>query len=421
MQRREFLKTSAAVASAAMLPWRETLAQQTRPTTRPMDFEVSASLYAWELHDEGVENVLDNLQKMAAVNSVYLVAVMHPEKRPLTSDAFPHNPVRKTWMAEDSRAYWHPDLSRYGRIKPKLSDFDWLNQTDWVKTLNTAARKRGIKTGAEISHTVVDKIRAEGELADVMQRDIRGNIAQQQLSTTSPQRYLHPVCHNNSDGREYILNLFRDLAANYDLDYIQWCTIPFDQGGADKGACFCDSCIKQAATENFDLAAARAVLLKDPMAQPQLDQWRKFRCTSLARMYANINTAVHQINPKIDLRFNIYFRNPMDWGVDLKMIRPHLNSLRVMEYTEQQGNPAAMVQKTRWLNDMRNQIGPDFPILSAIAVRPKATPELIRQGVQIAVDCGVSGITLGHYDGAEFPMLRAIRQGLVNAKIPVSS
>jgi hypothetical protein len=27
------------------------------------------------------------------------------------------------------------------------------------------------------------------------------------------------------------------------------------------------------------------------------------------------------------------------------------------------------------------------------------------------------GITLGHYDGAEFPMLRAVRKGLTAAKV----
>jgi hypothetical protein len=266
---------------------------------------------------------------------------------------------------------------------------------------------------------VIDKERNEGEFADCMQRDIHGAICRRQLSATSPQRYLQPVCPNSPDGRQYILNLFCDLAANYDLDYLQWCTIPFDQGGPDQGGCFCDSCIKTAQAEGFDLAKAREVLLKDPAAKPEADRWQKFRCDSLARLYKDINAAVHQIKPKMDLRFNLYFRNEAAWGLDLKLVRPHLNSLRVMEYTEQKGDPAAMVQKREWLTAVRGNIGTDFPILSAIAVRPKATPELIRQGVQIAVDCGVAGITLGHYDGAEFPMLRAIRDGLGDAKIPV--
>jgi len=30
------------------------------------------------------------------------------------SPVSPHNPVRKTWQAEDSRVYWLPDMKRYG-------------------------------------------------------------------------------------------------------------------------------------------------------------------------------------------------------------------------------------------------------------------------------------------------------------------
>ena len=159
--------------------------------------------------------------------------------------------------------------------------------------------------------------------------------------------------------------------------------------------------------------------MKDPSTQPEADRWQKFRCDSLARFYRDINAAVHQIKPKLDMRFNLYFRNELASGVDLKLVRPHLNSLRVMEYAEQRGDPAAMPQKRQWLTHVRDSIGPNFPLLSAIAVRPRATPELIRQGVQIAVECGVAGITLGHYDGAEFPMLRAIRDGLADAKVVV--
>ena len=35
------------------------------------------------------------------------------------------------------------------------------------------------------------------------------------------------------------------------------------------------------------------------------------------------------------------------------------------------------------------------------------------------MECGMDGITLGHYDGAEFPMLRAIREGLKDAGVEV--
>lgn len=375
-------------------------------------FEVSASLYAWDLHDEGIEKILDNLQEMAAVNSVYLIALMHYEKRPLTSPVFPHNPVRKSWQAEDSRIYWHPDMKRYGRIKPRLSDYDWLNHTDWLKVLVEAARKRGLKTGVELSHTVLDAERANTEFIDCVQRDINGKP-----------RVIwgrgYPICLNSPDARQYVLALFSDLAANYDVDYAQTCTLPFMPGGVSTGGCFCANCLRAAKDSGFDLEKAKQVLRANPKAQPELDRWQKFRHDSVARYYRTMHEGIHAIRPRIDLRFNDCFRNLADWGVDLRGLKPHLDSVRVMEYSEQKGDPAAMKDKREWLTTERRALGMDFRIVSAIAVRPKATPELIRQGVRIAVECGMDGITLGHYDGAEFAMLRAIREGLKEAGAPI--
>jgi len=400
--RRSFLRLAGVTAAAAAAPTSEGAA------ARP-PFEVSASLYAWDLHDEGIEKILDNLQQMSAVNSVYLVALMHYERRPLTSPEFTHNPVRKMWQAEDSRVYWLPDMKRYGRIKPRLSDFDWLNQTDWLQTLVEAVRKRGLKTGVEISHTVLDLERAKGEFIDCVQRDINGE----------PEVFgrTYPICPNSPDARQYVLNLFKELATRYDVDYLQSCTLPFMRGGADKGGCFCENCVKAAKEFGFDLVKAKAVLKQNPTAQPELGQWQEFRRESLARYYKVMHDGIHAIRKNADLRFNDAF-NGANWGLDVKRLKPHLDSIRVCDYSEQSGDPARMKDKREWLTRERAAVGPDFPIVSAVAVRPKATPELIREGVKIAVECGMNGITLGHYDGAEFPMLRAIRDGLkANGKL----
>ncbi len=387
--RRFFLQFAGMTAAAAAAP---------RPA-----FEVSASLYAWDLHDEGVEKILDNLQQMAAVNSVYLIALMHYERRPLTSPEFTHNPVRKMWQAEDSRAYWLPDMKRYGRIKPRLSDFDWLNQTDWLQTLVEAARKRGLRTGVEISHTVIDGERAKGEFIDCVQRDINGRPI-----VFGP---TYPICPNSPDARQYVLNLFSDLAARYDVDYLQTCTLPFMRGGVEKGGCFCENCVKAGKEFGFDLVKAKTVLKLNPTAQPELGQWREFRKESLARYYKVMHDGIHAIRRGAELRFNDCFNGPA-WDLDVKPLKPYLDSIRVCDYSEQTGDPARMKDKREWLTRERAAVGQDFPMVSAIAVRPKATPELIREGVKIAVECGMNGITLGHYDGAEFPMLRAIRDGL---------
>jgi hypothetical protein len=60
-----------------------------------------------------------------------------------------------------------------------------------------------------------------------------------------------------------------------------------------------------------------------------------------------------------------------------------------------------------------------MPFLSAIGIRPKATPEIIRQGVVVSAECGVDGLTMGHYDGASFKNLRAIKEGMELADVEI--
>jgi hypothetical protein len=222
----------------------------------------------------------------------------------------------------------------------------------------------------------------------------------------------HPVCLNHPDVRAYVCGLFEDLVANYPIDYVQTCMIPFAEGDPSKGGCFCENCVREAKAHGFDLEAARRVLLDNPQAVSETAEWQAFRVASVVRWYEIMHKAAHSIRPQIDFRFNAFMRHGAPWGVDLKAMKPQLDSLRLMEYSEQKGSETAMESKRQWLTEARQMLGPAFPILSAIAVRPKATPALIREGVRIARQCGMDGITLGHYDGAEFPMLRAVREGL---------
>jgi hypothetical protein len=404
LTRRDFVKLAGAAAVGSAL------APGLRAAPAPRPFEVSASLYAWDLHDEGVERVLDNLQGMAAVNSVYLIGVMHPERRPLGGGVFPHNPVRTTWTAEDARCYWHPEAARYGRIHPRLSDHAWLNQTDWLRVLVDAARRRGLRVGVENSHALVDKQRAEGEFADCVERNVHGEI-------THVRTWLRPLCPNHPDVSVYAANLFGDAVANYGLDYVTSAIVSFDEGGPGRGACFCASCHREAEAEGIDFARLQQVLLANPAAEPERTTWQDFRQRSAARFYAGIHERVHALKPNVDVRYSQHMANPADWGIKLSVLQPHLDSIRIQEYSEQTGNPALMAGKRAMLAGARTELGPDFPVHSAIAVRLKATPELIREGIRIAVETGMNGVTLGHYDGATFPMLRAVRSGLTDAGI----
>jgi hypothetical protein len=117
----------------------------------------------------------------------------------------------------------------------------------------------------------------------------------------------------------------------------------------------------------------------------------------------------------------MHAKNPRDFGVDIVQLKPHLDALRIQDYSEQTGQGAAMNGKRSWLTEERGNMGPEFNLVSGVAVRPRATPELIRQGVKIAVETKMNGIMLGFYDGADFPNLRAVRAGLADAGLPVAA
>ena len=414
--------------------------------------EVVASLYAWDLLDEGLESILDTLQEQACVNSTYLVALMHDEKRPLTDFYYPHNPVRKVYWTEDSRAYWSvsPDAYRDSRIKPLTSQNDKLSNVDWLQVLIAGSRARGMTVGAELSHTWVDKERLRGDLSDILQCDIYGN------------RFNMRICPNHPDVRAYGKALYIDLATHYDIDFIQTCFVGFHAGkpnawggsrepevirlvGLAAGGCFCQHCQQAAETsgldwdaltgrlrwwaDSFDIYNHRAAfdlkLLRASSTTatallaecPELHAFVKFRIDSLTSFFTEIEQTVHSVRPEIDLRFNHFARYPELMGLDLKAVGRKMNSIRSSDYAEQSGDPAQLAFKRAYLHSIRRAIGPEKYFLSAISPRPKATPELVKQGIRVSAEAGADALTIGHYDGAWPECIRAIGEGLEEAGI----
>lgn len=410
--------------------------------------EIAASLYPWDIADEGIDRVLDTLQERTYCNSAYLIALMHHEKRPLTDYYYPHNPKRKTYFPEDSRAYWQPDWDHYAdsRIKPVVSTRDFLKDKDWLEVLIAATRARGMRTGVEISHTPLDKERAATEFSDCIQQDIFGNRLGQRL------------CPNSPDARTYIIKLFTDVA-RYDVDMIQTCMLLYASGHANVGnpelnrlmgiflgGCFCDNCGRAAESKGLDWQAIKrrarqlADVLKGSspegfhainlirgsnltaeaflMEEPLLYEWLRLRIESVTALFKDIYEAVKAVKPNIDLRYNHHTFYPEVQGLDLRAMSPYLDSIRSSNYSEQLGKVEEMENKRKMLLNMRRAIG-DLPMNSAIAVRPKATPELVRMGVRISAECGADGISLGHYDGAWYEHLDAIKQGIEEAQIEI--
>ncbi|MDK1031603.1 MAG: hypothetical protein QGD94_06330, partial [Planctomycetia bacterium] len=251
------------------------------------------------------------------------------------------------------------------------------------------------------------------------------------------------------------LSLFVELASRYDIDYIQTCLVPYLAGrsprgssseagkvmGTALGGCFCPHCAKAAGETGLDFEKIKSDMLpladsisKPTLAQshemsllaasntsatailienPSLYQWLLFRRHSLTRFFNEVHDRVHAAKATIDLRFNAFICSNQELnGLDLRALKPHLDSIRSSDYSEQSGEAARLEDKRKWLLSVRRAVGDEMHFLSAIGVRPKATPDLIRQGDIVSLQCGGDGITMGHYDGASFSNLRAIKEGL---------
>ena len=130
-----------------------------------------------------------------------------------------------------------------------------------------------------------------------------------------------------------------------------------------------------------------------------------------------MSAAIHAANPKVDFRFNTCWDQAQLIGLDLTKVGEHIDSVRMMDYSEQSGSEEAVRNKSKWLANVRRQVGEDKTIISAIAPRAKATPELIKLGIRTVALGGADGLSFGFYDGATIERLRAIKQGMAEAEV----
>jgi len=380
------------------------------------EFEVGTQIRAWTIKDEGMDHILDNMQQMCGINNLYMIVMMHTEHRPFQAPEFPHNPARDTWQAEDSRVTFSPDWDRYGQVKPLQSDVEWIRETDWLQLMIDACRKRNMAVGAEVSHFPIPKSLIKSH-PDWQQRKIDGRS----WSTSG-------FCPNNPVVREYVIALFGDLAANYDLDYIQTCQhLFYGNNSIDKGGtCFCRHCVAEAKTIGFDLEAVIPRLRANQDSQPEKANWLRLRRHSTTEFYRLISEEIKRVrqNPKCHLRYNdtYPFRRWIleDCGMHLDEVAPHLGTLVHQDHEEQKGKPHEdFANRKTWLTKSRRLVGPDLPIVCGIAPRMKATPELVKRGIKVALEhpAKVAGLAFKHYDGASFGLMRAFKQGMIEAGV----
>src|SRR6478609_2297991 len=103
----------------------------------------SIFMFATDLHDEGFDTVLDNVQQRAGLHGATLACAYHHAR-----DIFPHNPVRKVRFLEGGTVFFRPDPARYAglRIQPQVSRL--ASEMDILADLMARAGRRGMAVRA---------------------------------------------------------------------------------------------------------------------------------------------------------------------------------------------------------------------------------------------------------------------------------
>ncbi|MBN2292335.1 MAG: hypothetical protein JXM70_07915 [Pirellulales bacterium] len=162
--------------------------------------DISICLFAWDLCDEGVEEVLGRVADMGAT-SLYLAATYHAGWFVL-----PHNPKRKCHFAEDGVAYFQPQETLYEGtpLKPKVAGI--AADTDWFTEAGQLLDRFGLRMTA---WTVCNHNTPLGlKHPEHTVRNAFGDY------------YPHALCPASRAVRDYVRALSVDLASRYPLQSI---------------------------------------------------------------------------------------------------------------------------------------------------------------------------------------------------------
>jgi hypothetical protein len=147
--------------------------------------------FATDLHDEGIEALLDTVSERGGVGGVTVAASYHHGR-----DIFPHNPARKVHFLEGGAVFFRPESSNYpGRIQPHVSGL--AREHDVLAELRDEADRRSM----EVHHWVVflHNTTLGTRYPDCAVKNAFGDV------------YVTDLCPANPEVRRYAVSLVADV------------------------------------------------------------------------------------------------------------------------------------------------------------------------------------------------------------------
>lgn len=221
--------------------------------------EASAFAFASDLADEGVGDVLGNLQDRGGLNAITPAFVYHAAR-----DVFPHNPRRKVSLRDSGEFFFRPDPAFYEglRIQPQVSAL--ARERDVLAETCRAAVSRGLAVNAWTVFLHADR---GGEYPDCAPRNAFGDL------------YPADFCPANPDVRAFVRALVADVC-RYEVSTVLAESLHYhglehgyhheryfvELGARARyllGLCFCDHCLAAARRSGVSGEAARESVRKE--------------------------------------------------------------------------------------------------------------------------------------------------------------
>jgi hypothetical protein len=249
--------------------------------------------FATDLGDEGIETVLDNVQRRGGLDGLTVAAAYHEGR-----DVFPHSPVRKVRFLEGGAVFFEPGRALRGvRLQPPVSEAAHV-----LPEVVAAADRRGMPVRA---WTV---FLHNGALAaahpDCAPENAFGD------------RYVTDLCPAHPDVREFAIALATDIArlgiAGICAESLHYHAL--EHGYAHEryfvplgprvryllGLCFCEHCLGAARANGVDGEAVRnrargeierAFVGESPDGDPEHDEYAQVREQVVTSLVADVAAA----------------------------------------------------------------------------------------------------------------------------------
>jgi hypothetical protein len=211
--------------------------------------DTSMLAFATDLHDEGLDAVLGNVQERAGLGGLTLAVAYHDAR-----DLFPHNPVHRIRYLEGGAVFFRPDESRYEGLQLRPHVAGLARTTDPLEELCVAADERGMDANAWVVFLHSDGLGSTHP----------GCAPQNAFGDP----YLTDLCPSNPEVRGFARALASDVA-RYDVSTVFAESLHFHglehgyhheryfeevgaMGNYLLGLCFCTHCLEAAARSGVD-------------------------------------------------------------------------------------------------------------------------------------------------------------------------